>query len=157
MTEVWTVGHGQRDFADLERELAANGITTLVDVRSQPFSRRAPEFTKAPLEEQCADASIHYRWLGDRLGGRPGDPSLRSPSGTPDLEAIAASEAFRGGIEELAAVAAAAPTAIMCAERDPGGCHRATLVAPALEARGIVVTHLLEGGRSVRHQSELPL
>jgi uncharacterized protein (DUF488 family) len=154
---VWTIGHGDRSFPDVERELVAESIATLVDVRSRPYSRHAPDFAKAALAEWCADASIHYRWLGEGLGGRPDDPALSLPSGKPDLVAMAASAVFLGGIEELVAVAMTSPTVILCAERDPAKCHRSTLIAPALEGRGFTVIHLLGEGRKVRHQSALPL
>jgi uncharacterized protein (DUF488 family) len=157
MAVIWTIGHGDRTFADIERALVGNGIAILVDVRSIPHSRHAEEFTKASLTELCGDASIYYRWMGASLGGRPVDPELLLASGAPDLEAISASPAFRGGIEELTALARTAATAIMCSESDPAQCHRTTLIAPALEERGFEVVHLLADGTAVRHQSALPL
>ena len=33
-------------------------------------------------------------------------------------------------------------TALMCAEKEPLECHRCLLVAPALEARGVLVAHI---------------
>ncbi|RPI21766.1 MAG: DUF488 family protein [Actinobacteria bacterium] len=70
---------------------------------------------------------------------------------------MAASPRFQGGIEELIAVARSTPTVLLCAEADPTGCHRSTLIAPALEERGFVVEHILGDGSIVRHQSSLPL
>ena len=154
---VWTVGHGDRSFADMEHLLADHDVATLVDVRSQPYSRRAPDFVRSALDEYCRDASIHYRWMGASLGGRPTDPALMLADGAPNLEAIARSPGFQGGIEELAAVARASTTVIMCAESDPSLCHRSTLIAPAIEERGFEVVHLLADGTWMRHQSTLPL
>ena len=49
---------------------------------------------------------------------------------------------FENGLAELVELAAAAPTAIMCAEAVPWRCHR-SLVADALSVRGIRVEHIL--------------
>ena len=68
---VWTIGHGDKDFDAVAAELSKHGVQTIVDVRSQPYSRHAPDFTKATLEEEAATAGFGYRWLGDKLGGRP--------------------------------------------------------------------------------------
>jgi uncharacterized protein (DUF488 family) len=154
---IWTIGHGGRTFVEIEHLLAEHGISAVVDVRSRPYSRHAPDFTKAALAELCADAGLGYRWLGETLGGRPDDPRLLLPSGAPDLERLAASPGFLGGVEELIALARTAPTAILCAETDPTGCHRATVIAPALEERGFDVEHILGDGSVIRHQPALPL
>lgn len=137
---IWTVGHGAGDFTDLERRLEPLGIQTLVDVRSEPYSRHAPDFTKAALEEHCRDAGWSYRWMGATLGGRtPVDPAERA-----------------GGLTELAGVARSSPTAVLCAELDPAMCHRATDLAAALEDEGFEVVHVLGDGSTVRHQPPLP-
>jgi uncharacterized protein (DUF488 family) len=154
---IWTIGHGDHGFTDLERVLVEHGISTIVDVRSRPYSRHNEDFTKSALTELCADAGLHYRWMGETLGGRPDEPSLLLPSGATDLTKLAAAPRFLGGIEELIAVAGATPTVILCAETDPARCHRSTVIAPALEARGFVVEHILGDGSTIRHQSSLPL
>jgi uncharacterized protein (DUF488 family) len=51
-------------------------------------------------------------------------------------------EPFRAALEELVALAGAAPTAIMCAEAVWWRCHR-QLVADALVARGVKVRHIM--------------
>jgi uncharacterized protein (DUF488 family) len=153
---IWTVGHGDGEFVDLEHRLAPHGIATIVDVRSEPYSRRAPDFTKDRLPDLAAEAELAYRWLGRGLGGRPKDPRLRRPDGTPNFEAIRSSEPFRAGMAELEAVATASPTVVLCAEVDPGRCHRTTLVVPALEPLGFTALHVLGDGTVVRHNPELP-
>ncbi len=49
--------------------------------------------------------------------------------------------AFRDALDALIKLAAARPTAIMCAEAVPWRCHR-SLIADALTARGIAVEHI---------------
>ena len=151
---VFTVGHGDSSFADLEGRLAPHHVQAIVDVRSTPYSRHAPEFRKAELEAIASESGYGYRWLGDRLGGRPTDPALLS-SGRADVAKIVASQAFHSGILELLALAEAARVVLLCAEVDHQRCHRAAWIADALEDHGVVVRHITADGTAVRHQQTL--
>ena len=137
---VWTIGHGDRDFDDVARSLAAHGVRTIVDVRSQPYSKYAPDFTKGELEIAAASAGFGYRWLGDRLGGKP-----------PPSE-----EELTSGLEELAGLVDSTDVALLCAETDPSHCHRNSLLAPALIKRGRRVVHILPDGAAAPYQETLP-
>ena len=136
---VWTVGHGDRDFDDLARTLAVHGVRTIVDVRSEPYSRFAPDFTKGELEVAAASAGFGYRWLGDRLGGRP----------------LPTASQLESGLGELAGLADAGEVVLLCAEADPANCHRNTHLAPALVARGYHVVHILGDGAATPYQEPL--
>ncbi len=93
--------------------------------------------------------------IADFLGGRPSDPSLLRTDGTPDDEAIRRSPRFRAALVDLAALAAGGTVALLCAEEDPQHCHRARIVAPALEEIGLPVVHLLHDGTALPHQDPL--
>ncbi len=151
---VYTVGHGARPFHEMAAHLHRHGIGLVVDVRSVPASRYAPEFTKSRLRTLAAEHDLGYRWLGDRLGGRPDDPSLRS-DGVTDWAAVAASDAFAAGLGELDGLIDAAVVVLLCAELDPVRCHRATLIAPELERRGMRIRHVLADGDVIEHQPTL--
>lgn len=143
---VFTIGHGAASFGDLLPLFEQHGVTTLVDVRTAPYSKHAPEFTKAALEQHCRTAGLGYRWMGDRLGGGPGAAAPRPASPGP---------AFEGGIGELAQLADAGRVAVLCSEADPARCHRASVVAPVLEGLGYEVRHLLHDGTAMLHQPGL--
>jgi uncharacterized protein (DUF488 family) len=153
---IYTIGHGNETFADMERRLAMHHVQTIVDVRSDPFSRYAPDFAKHELESIAAEAGIGYRWLGDRLGGRPADPELLT-EGRPDPTKVRASAGFASGIAELTAVARTSRVAVMCAELDHRHCHRTTWITPTLEEEGWRVLHIDAEGAAVSHQPELGL
>lgn len=151
----FTVGHGTSGFADVAELLERHGVATIVDVRSEPWSRRAPDFSRRRLEGLAAAAGFGYRWLGDALGGRPTNPALIGPDGTPDPAAMTGSQAFGDALAVLEQLASGASVVLLCAEALPAGCHRATLLAPALAARGHDVAHLLPDGSAEPHHPSL--
>jgi uncharacterized protein (DUF488 family) len=139
--QLWTIGHGSKDFDAVAGALERHGVQMIVDVRSQPYSRRSPEFTKRELEEAAASAGFGYRWMGDKLGGRP----------------IAAQKDLEAGLDELAGLCNSSHVALLCAEADPRHCHRDANLAPAMEARGYVVIHILPDDAAAPHQDHLDL
>lgn len=154
---IYTIGHGRAGFSEVAAALERHGVATIVDVRSQPFSHHAPEFTREALEELAAAAGLGYRWMGNALGGRPNDPDLLLPDGSPNYAAVRGSPRFRAALMDLVAMAAGAGLALLCAEERPEHCHRALLIAPALEEKGLRVVHLLHDGTALPHQEPLAL
>lgn len=138
-TPIYTLGHSSHPLDRFVELLAAHGVTTLVDVRSHPYSRWAPQYTKAPLSHRLASAGIEYAYLGRELGGRPdGGIDYRERALAPD---------FIDGVERLITLARRGRVAILCAEEDPSSCHRRRLVTPALLQRGVDVHHIRGDGR----------
>ena len=58
--------------------LEGAGATAVADVRSAPVSRFSPHFNKAALAASLAARHIDYIFLGNELGGRPGQPEMYS-------------------------------------------------------------------------------
>jgi len=152
---VCTVGHGARSIDTFLAILAEAGVDTLIDVRRFPGSRRHPQFGADALAAGLAARGIGYAHL-EALGGRrsaaPGSPNggweNAAFRGYADHMATAS---FAGGLGELEALAAAEPTAVMCAEALWWQCHR-RLVADALLARGWAVDHIGADGGIVAHE-----
>jgi len=71
---LYTIGHSNHPIAEFLRLLTANGITAVADVRSQPFSRRNPQFNKDRLAASLAQHNIAYVHLGKELGARSESP-----------------------------------------------------------------------------------
>ncbi|MBM3696856.1 MAG: DUF488 domain-containing protein, partial [Actinobacteria bacterium] len=129
-----------------------HAVATIIDVRSHPYSRHAPEFSRPLLEGLAAASGFGYRWRGDALGGRPSDPLLLSTGGSLDDGALRRSPRFRAALVDLAALAAGAGVVLLCAEERPEHCHRARVIAPVLEEMGLQVVHLLHDGTALPHQ-----
>jgi uncharacterized protein (DUF488 family) len=150
---VFTIGHSIHPIEAFIALLRKAGVQCLVDVRSIPRSRRNPQFNIDALPGSLAAAGIEHRHLTSlgglrhRLKGAP-----PSPNGLWQNEAFrnfadhAQTEEFRRGFDELRALAAARPTAIMCAEALWWRCHR-RIIADHLLAEGLPVAHVMGDGK----------
>ena len=145
MTPIHTIGYGARDLEAFVAVLGHYGITYLIDVRSQPYSRYKPDFSKDTLEDHLQQAGIRYVYMGDTLGGRPGDPACYDAEGRVDYAALAEHDFYRAGIERLArAYSQGLAVSLMCSEGKPEMCHRSKLIGKTLAGRGIPVAHIDE-------------
>ncbi|SRR5712691_1740377 len=148
--DLLTIGHSNLAADRFIALLAGTGVTAVADVRSVPFSRWCPWFSGKPLAERLAREGVAYAALGDALGGRPRDPKLFC-DGVADYEAMAATAAFRAGLDRVVDARGRHRVCLMCAEREPLDCHRCLLVARALAGRGLTVGHILADGTVEPH------
>lgn len=130
-------------------------IRTLADVRQFPRSRRNPQYTATPFAAALGDAGIAYVHLAGLGGRRRADPDSRHIAlRIPAFRAYAdhlTTEAFAADYARLRDIAAASPTAIMCAERLWWRCHR-RLIADRLTVDLWPVTHLLGPKKQEPHR-----
>jgi uncharacterized protein (DUF488 family) len=144
--ELLTLGHSNIELQLLRQLVKAHDVEVLVDVRSFPQSRFAPQFNRAVLERELPSHGIRYLFGGRELGGRPQDPSCYDQQGHVLYGRQATTPGFLAGIERLEIVTREAKTAIMCSEEDPTGCHRHLLIARVLHGLGWGVDHLRGDG-----------
>lgn len=144
---IYTVGHSNQPVERLIGLLRAQAIAVLVDVRSAPYSRYAPQFNRERLQASLAEAGIRYVYGGKHLGGRPEAPDCYDEQGKIDYQRVAKQDFYAIGIERLLTYAQQATTAIMCSEEDPSQCHRHLLITQTLLRRGVPVRHLRGDGR----------
>ena len=145
---LFTIGYEGATPDRLIATLLGAGVTTLVDVRDLPNSRR-PGFAKRALSEALERAGIGYRHV--RALGTPPEGRAAARAGrTGEMKRIFG--ARLAGMEAQAAVAALAGEArearlcLLCLEADPNVCHR-TLVAEAVASPGgIAIVHLHTAG-----------
>lgn len=162
-----TYGHGTESAERTVAILRGAAVSSLVDIRTAPGSRRHPQFARAALEEWLPAAGVRYRW-DKRLGGfrRPGPENpdvawreemfrgyaehMRSPG---FLDAIGAvlEEAGASGAAGAGA-AGQATVAVMCSESVWWRCHRRLVADFAVVARGADVRHLMHDGRLEAHR-----
>jgi uncharacterized protein (DUF488 family) len=153
---IYTIGHSDHDLDRFLALVQEQGIDTVVDVRSQPYSHWVPAYNRETLRGALEAAGLAYVFMGESLGGRPADLSLYdADSLVPDYERVAATPAFQEGIEALVRLARQAAVVILCSEGDYHHCHRARLITPALLAQDVRVIHILPDGRTVEAGPEL--
>jgi uncharacterized protein (DUF488 family) len=150
MSEIFTIGHSNHPIDEFVHMLTKHAISLLVDVRSEPYSRYAPQFNKLELERSLERSGIDYRYSGAALGGRPKDPALQTTEGNPDYGRMAASEQFRNELDAVMALANTKRVCLMCSEADPMCCHRESVVATELRKLEVQVTHISPDGQTER-------
>jgi uncharacterized protein (DUF488 family) len=155
MPPVFTAGHSTRSIEELLALLAEHGVTTLVDVRRYPASRRHPQFSRDSLAASLAGAGITYVHepdLGGRRSARPDSPhtAWRVEAFRGYADYMDTPE-FQAALDRLITRARREIVAILCAEAVPWRCHR-RLISDALVARGGTVLHILGPRRADPHE-----
>lgn len=155
MNPVFTIGHSNQQLDTFLHCLQQHGITAVADVRSRPYSRHVPHFSREPLQAALEAAGIAYVFLGNELGARPDNPDLydQAPDGKVrvNTDRLTRQTGFEGGLDRLREGASRYRVAILCAEKDPANCHRGRLVAPRLASQGMEVIHIHTDGGLEAH------
>jgi len=150
---LFTIGHSNHPFDRFLELLRLHHITTIADVRSNPYSRHNPQFNRETLKHSLQQAGIEYLFLGSLLGARSSDPSC-CRDGAVQFSLVARTKAFQQGLGQVRSAAAAKRLALMCAEKDPLQCHRAALICRNLRKEPFPVVHILADG-SLETREEL--
>jgi uncharacterized protein (DUF488 family) len=142
---IWTIGYEKLLPPALVAELEAAGVRRVIDVRFRPQSRR-PGMSKTRFGALLAEHGIAYEHR--RTLGTPPDLRWLFRAGRHAEAAAAYREHVEAhaphAIDELAGeLDGAPPTALLCLEADPAGCHR-RVITDALRARrpGLAVVDL---------------
>ena len=153
---LYTIGHGNRSIESFLALLERYAIDFLIDVRSQPYSRYNPHFSKDALEASVVQRGLRYVFMGDALGGRPGDQSCYA-AGKVDYALVQNKVWYQQGIARLhTAWEKQLRVALLCSELKPQDCHRSKLIGNTLLKQDIAVVHIDEDG-GLKGQSELNL
>lgn len=148
---LFTIGYGARSFDQFLAVLQSNSIEYLIDVRTAPYSKFKPEFSRDVLRGRIERAGIRYIFMGDTLGGQPSDLACQT-EGKIDYSKVRLQPFFQEGLERLKkAFAQQHRAALMCSEGRPEQCHRSKLIAEALADAGIPVRHIDEDGSVLTH------
>jgi uncharacterized protein (DUF488 family) len=124
-SRIYSVGYEGTTAEELADRLARCGVSLLVDVRLQPWSRR-PGFSKQPLSVALAMAGIEY--VHEPLFGNPHEN--REPFRRGDPAAVRVMqrrlEDRKGqlALDKLVREARYRDVAVLCVERESSRCHR---------------------------------
>ena len=154
---IYTIGYGNRSIEEFVGLLQEYEVKFLVDVRSQPYSRYNPSFSKDALERRLKQAGVRYIFMGDTLGGRPRDDTSYFEDGRVDYEKVAEKEFYQKGISYLqTAWNKQLRIVLMCSEAKPQACHRSKLIGKTLRKQDIEVAHIDEMG-AIKTQEQVDL
>lgn len=119
---------------DFLETLTKAGVERVIDIRALPLSRR-PGFSKTPLRNGLAEAGIDYVHLR-ALGTPPEGREAARHGRVTELERIYAGQLALPealvAAEQLKLLVAEKPSALLCYEREPQGCHRSLLIREVL-------------------------
>ena len=131
--KLFTIGYESATMDEFLSTLKAAGVERVIDIRAVASSRR-PGFSKTALGNALAEVGIDYVHL--RALGTPADGRAAARAGRQaDLERIYAGQLelpeATVQVERMRELAAEKPSALLCYEREPGGCHRTLLIRAA--------------------------
>lgn len=128
--KIFTIGYEKATQAEVIAALKNARVERVIDVRAVPQSRR-PGFSKNILANGLAEHDIGYVHL--RALGTP--PEGREAARKHDLATL--DRVYSGQLEQPEAIvqveqmlelARERPSALLCYEREPSGCHRTLLL-----------------------------
>jgi uncharacterized protein (DUF488 family) len=126
----------------------------LVDIRSEPYSRKVSHFNKDNLEKEIKKRGLKYLFLGKELGGRPTKRQFYDQEGFVLYSKIADSPDFKSGLELVLNGIEKFRVALMCSEENPANCHRRLLVGRVLASGGVEVFHIRADG-SIQSEEQI--
>jgi len=143
LKDLYTIGHSVYDIDKFVLLLKSNNIDTIVDVRSNPYSKYVPQYNKNILASYLQKVKINYLFMGDLLGAKYNDSSLLLDNGRVDFEKIQQTSRFKKGITRVQeGVAKGYRISLMCAEQEAFDCHRFGLISEFLNKIGINIKHI---------------
>lgn len=131
---IYSVGYEGLSLDVLVERLTGNRVTTVVDVRLNPISRR-PGFSRKRLEGALSAAGIDY--VHEKALGNPPEnrDSFRSGDGEDGRERML--EILMNGagdaLQRIVDLASSGRIALLCVEREPHRCHRDVITDAAVE------------------------
>jgi uncharacterized protein (DUF488 family) len=142
MDRLMTIGYEKASLDDFVRTLTDAGVTTLLDIREIPISRRKG-FSKRALCEAVEAAGVGYRH--ERELGSPKELRHRLYADGDYAQFFASFKAYLKSQKALLNSLAAdlrGGVALMCYERDPATCHRSVVARHFEHLTGLTAKHI---------------
>ncbi len=141
---LYTIGYEKARLADFLATLAGTGITTVIDVRDRPLSRR-PGFSRRQLEAAITEAGMRYlslRALGTPPEGREAGRRREWERFWHIVETRLAGPEAELALHEAALIAQQGASCLLCYEADWRTCHRRRVAEILATRHGFAVHHL---------------
>lgn len=149
---LYSIGHSSQTQDEFLALLTMHGINCIVDVRSVPASKYAPQFNQEVLKGFLKRNGVQYLHFGDEFGARRTDSFDKD--GQVNFELAVKTPNFQQGVARLMkGIEKGYRIALMCSEADPLECHRFSMVSRYFFDQGIDVQHILKDGGLASHSS----
>lgn len=143
MNSLYTIGHSIYEIGDFIKLLRQNSINTIVDVRSAPYSKFAPQYNMESLKQKLKQNAISYIFMGDVLGARYEDKNLLFFDGKVDFKKVQETKKFQNGILRLEhGIIKGYNISLMCSEKEAFDCHRFGLISEYLSKNNFKISHI---------------
>ena len=154
MKELFTIGHSNHSLDHFIELLVAYRLSTIIDVRTNPYSKYSPHFNKDVLDSALRNANIDYMFLGRELGAQRSEDDCYI-EGQAKYDRIAHLSIFQNGLERVLKEVENNRTALMCSESDPITCHRTILISRELKkiCPDLKITHILADGTEEQQET----
>nr|WP_319372399.1 DUF488 domain-containing protein [uncultured Methanobacterium sp.] len=144
-TKIFTIGHSNHPFSRFMELIQKQDIKMVVDVRTRPYSKYTPYYSRKPLEEGLKEYQVKYVYLGNKIGGKPDDAKFYH-DGQLLYHLLEADEKYQEGLKILLELARDNRIVVMCSEEDPYHCHRHHLISQSLLKNNFQITHIRGDG-----------
>ncbi len=153
MNSIYTVGYGLKQIEEFVEVLKKYNIQYLIDVRSRPYSKYKPEFSKEHLKNYISKHAINYLFWGKDIGGQPDDRECYTEDGIVIYSKIEKKISYILAIEKLILnIKNGLNICLLCSEEYPEKCHRSKLIGETLSKSGISILHILDKNNFVEHK-----
>jgi len=136
---IYSVGYEGMTVEALVDRLAGAKVTTLIDVRLNPISRK-PGFSRKRLTEALGNAAIEYvheRELGNPAANRDSFRDGDGQAGRRHMRKLL-SNGSGPALDRLVERAMGERIAVLCVEREQDRCHREVIIEMALEKNSAI-------------------
>ncbi len=148
-TTIHTLGYEGANIDGFIKELRANDIACLIDVRAAPYSRK-PDFTKPALRTRLESAEIDYQHLaalGNPKAGRDAAISGEVETYIKIFRNHLNGDAAQTALAAVVRLTRERRACLMCLEANPEHCHRSLIADRLAQDYGLAVRHLQIGGQ----------
>lgn len=150
MNTIYTIGHSTHSIEFFIGLLKPYNINCVIDVRTSPYSRMAPQFNKDALIASLKQQNIQYAHFNKEFGARHTSPVLLDEQKKVDFDRVRETPAFKSGVARLKeAVTLNFVVALMCSESEPFDCHRFSMISCQLVKEDFNVLHIMKGGNFI--------
>jgi len=151
---IFTIGHSNHTMEVFLELLGKHNIDVVVDVRSSPYSKYSPCFSKKEFQRFLKQNKIKYLFLGGDLGGKPDGEEFYDDDGYVLYGRIAAQPQFHEGIKRLLEGINNYRIVLLCSEENPTNCHRRLMLGRVLGEHKVKIIHI-RGDGSVESEEKL--